>query len=277
MSNGQGERPVSLDLCWDDSQEYRPMPLTIFIHGYKGFKNWGAFDLMAEAFALAGLPFLKFNFSHNGTTPDHPVDFVDLEAFGQNTLTKELADLNLVLKAVENGVFESLSKYIISQSYHIIGFSRGGANAIIQASHDARIAKLVTWNSIDDFAWRWQDSHIMEAWKLNGIRFEFNARTKQDMPVYFSMVEDYYAHLPEYNVLHRAAHVAQPWLLVHARNDEAVPLSAAQNLLSAQPHAKLFVVENTGHTFHVTHPYMEKTLTNPFENVIATTIQFLKS
>ncbi|RZV60365.1 MAG: alpha/beta hydrolase, partial [Flavobacteriaceae bacterium] len=43
-------------------------PLVIFCHGYKGFKDWGAWDLVANAFMEAGCFFVKFNFSHNGGT-----------------------------------------------------------------------------------------------------------------------------------------------------------------------------------------------------------------
>jgi hypothetical protein len=32
-----------------DNTEKRP--LVIFVHGYKGYKDWGAWDLMAEKFA----------------------------------------------------------------------------------------------------------------------------------------------------------------------------------------------------------------------------------
>ncbi len=53
--------------------------------------------MIAGQFVRAGFAFLKFNFSHNGTTPDHPQDFVDLEAFGNNNYTKQLFDLGKVL------------------------------------------------------------------------------------------------------------------------------------------------------------------------------------
>ena len=48
-------------------------PLVIFVHGYKGFKDWGAWSLVAKSFAEAGFYFVKFNFSHNGTTLDNPL------------------------------------------------------------------------------------------------------------------------------------------------------------------------------------------------------------
>ena len=40
--------------------------LVVFCHGFKGFKDWGAWHLVAEKFAQDGFIFLKFNFSHNG-------------------------------------------------------------------------------------------------------------------------------------------------------------------------------------------------------------------
>src|SRR6056297_3498830 len=68
-------------------------PLVVFAHGYKGFKDWGAWHLVGKAFAEAGFDFLKFNFSHNGGTVAEPIDFPDLHAFSRNTYTKELEDL----------------------------------------------------------------------------------------------------------------------------------------------------------------------------------------
>src|SRR5690606_3008749 len=68
------------------------LPLVIFAHGYKGYKDWGAWHLMAEKFAEAGFFFVKFNFSHNGTTLENPETFDDLEAFGHNNFSKEMLD-----------------------------------------------------------------------------------------------------------------------------------------------------------------------------------------
>ena len=92
-------RPILLDVFYNNAIEYAP--LIIFCHGYKGFKDWGAWSLLAEAFAASGTAVLKFNFSHNGGTVKQPIDFPDLEAFGHNNYTKELDDLNAVLNWVE--------------------------------------------------------------------------------------------------------------------------------------------------------------------------------
>ncbi len=263
-----------MDVFWD-SKEETPKPLTLFLHGYKGFKNWGAFDVMAECFAHVGLPFLKFNFSHNGTSPTQTNEFVDLEAFGNNTLSKELDDLATVLDAVDSKIFSGLENSIIPHEFNIIGFSRAGANAIIQAAKDSRIKTLVTWNSVSDFAWRWQDEHKMRDWKEKGVRFEKNARTEQDMPLYYSLVQDYMDNISSFDVLQQAEIVTQPWLLVHAVNDEAVPFEAAVDLNKANAKTVFFQVENSGHTFGAKHPYLDAQLPVAFQRVVDKTISFL--
>ena len=61
-----------------------PKGAIIFIHGYKGYKDWGAWNLMQDYFVKEGIGFVKFNMSHNGGTTDEPIDFQDLDAFGEN-------------------------------------------------------------------------------------------------------------------------------------------------------------------------------------------------
>src|SRR5260221_9862865 len=90
-----------MDLTFDTAQPNAP--LVIFAHGFKGFKDWGTHNLVARYFAANGFRFLKFNFSHNGTTPDHPIDFADLIAFSDNTFTIELEDLKYVIDFACNG------------------------------------------------------------------------------------------------------------------------------------------------------------------------------
>ena len=62
----------------------KKLPLIIFVHGYKGYKDWGAWELMGEKFANAGFYFVKFNMSHNGTTLENLNNLTDLESFANN-------------------------------------------------------------------------------------------------------------------------------------------------------------------------------------------------
>ena len=93
--NGKYNKPILTDIFFKESNQLKS--IIIFCHGYKGFKDWGAWNLMAETFANAGFFFVKFNFSHNGGTVEQPTDFPDLEAFGNNNYSKELDDLGNVI------------------------------------------------------------------------------------------------------------------------------------------------------------------------------------
>ena len=90
---GEHHRPIMVDLFYKESAS--PKDIVIFCHGYKGYKDWGAWNLVAETFAKQDFFFLKMNFSHNCGTREQPIDFPDLEAFGQNNFIKELDDLGL--------------------------------------------------------------------------------------------------------------------------------------------------------------------------------------
>ena len=79
--------------------------VVLFSHGFKGFKDWGPFNQMAEFFANNNFFFIKFNFSYNGTSIDNPVEFVDLNAFGNNNFSLELDDLNLVIDWIFNNKY----------------------------------------------------------------------------------------------------------------------------------------------------------------------------
>ena len=122
--SGTVEKPILMDITYDIKIEHAS--LVIFVHGFKGFKDWGTHDLVAEYFAEHGFRFLKFNFSHNGTTPENPVDFMDMGAFGDNTFTKEFEDLDHVITFACSG-----AEFPGSETVNLIGHSRGGGIVIL--------------------------------------------------------------------------------------------------------------------------------------------------
>src|SRR5699024_1648750 len=125
------EKPILMDITSKEGNE----ALAIFAHGFKGFKDWGTHNTVADFFAENGINLLKFNFSHNGTTPERPLDFTDLDAFGDNTFTKELFDLDQVITFAEKRKEFSGS----TGNIYLIGHSLGGGISIIQSAEDKRI------------------------------------------------------------------------------------------------------------------------------------------
>ena len=59
------EKAITADYRFLESQP-KKKALILFVHGFKGFKDWGVFNLMANAFAEKDFIFLKINLSHNG-------------------------------------------------------------------------------------------------------------------------------------------------------------------------------------------------------------------
>ncbi|MBC7422126.1 MAG: alpha/beta hydrolase [Ferruginibacter sp.] len=152
LITGAAGKPIAIDIFYSDASTAKPV--VIYAHGFNGFKDWGNADIIGQQFAAAGYVFVKFNFSHNGTTPEHLQDFVDLEAFGSNNYTKQLYDVNAVVDwvcAEENIHCTAISKNNIS----LIGHSMGGGIATLYAAKDARIKKLITWAGISECKTPW--------------------------------------------------------------------------------------------------------------------------
>lgn len=234
-------------------------PVVIFAHGFKGFKDWGCWDLMAAEFVKAGYAFVKFNFSHNGTTPDQPLDFADLEAFGQNNYTKELQDLDAVLNWVGTSSNWPKADNIDNNRIALIGHSRGGGLSIIKAATDERIKALITWAAVArlDYSW-YQKKEQVEEWKKTGVLKALNGRTKQMMPLYYQLFEDFMANETAYNTeLALQKRNDLPILIVHGSADPAVPFSAAEQLKTWRPEAEVLRLEGANHVFGAKHPWPE--------------------
>ena len=266
---GAKGRGMLMDLTYDDTNKFAP--LIIFAHGFKGFKDWGTHNLLAQYFAEHGFRFLKFNFSHNGTTTDKPLDFTNLIAFADNTFTIELEDLNAVINFAWNG-----SSMPAASTIYLIGHSMGGGISIIKTAEDVRIKKLVTMASISGFSNLWPKK-AEEQWRLQGMMYVHNARTKQEMPLKVTLLHDLDKNQARLNIAAQAALVTQPWLIVHGDADTSVPLTHAEELKAAQPHAELLVIPGGDHTFGASHPWLNSTLPAPLMQFCEKVLQFLSN
>ena len=159
---GKHNKPILVDVYYlpDNS----PKPIVIFCHGYKGFKDWGAWNIMANVFARVGFCFIKFSFSYNGGTIEQPIDFPDLEAFGNNNYTKELDDLDTVINWVCNNP-DMISEGDIN-NITLFGHSRGGGIVSIKAEEDSRIKNSITLAGVSDFKVRLNEgTNEFKAWE----------------------------------------------------------------------------------------------------------------
>jgi uncharacterized protein len=272
---GSEGKPIALDIFFADAQHTRPV--VIYAHGFNGFKDWGNFDLMAARFVQAGFSFVKFNFSHNGTTPEQPDNFTDLEAFGHNNYTRQLYDL----QQVTDWVYSSNNPYhsaLDTQNIALIGHSMGGGVSILHAAADKRITQLIGWAAIGACKTPWGNwpTEKMEEWKASGVQYYHNGRTNQDMPLYYQLYEDYQQHSERLDIEKAIRSLTIPILLCHGMEDMAVPFSVAQQLQQWQPAAHLFAVESD-HVFGRKHPWPHSELPEAMEKVLQESIRFLQS
>ncbi len=268
---GSENRPMAVDLRFDN--QISNQPVVIFVHGFKGFKDWGHFPKVGEELANAGFAFVSFNFSHDGTTIDQPTDFADLEAFGNNNYHKELFDTEQIIDGISNGSLFPETELNRSQIF-LFGHSRGGGISVVKTSEGARVKGLATWNSIGDMKRTQAD---LQRWKNDGVVYIPNARTNQQMPMYYQFVEDYFAQQDRYDLQKACEKINVPSLFIHGTNDQTVPFEYAQKLHGWTSDSELLLIENGNHTLGGKHPFEDDQLPNHSQTALAAMIKHFRS
>ncbi len=269
---GKHNKPILLD-CYLPA-EIKPQHTVIYCHGFKGFKDWGTNDILATFFAEKGINFLKFNFSHNGGTVEQPIDFPDLEAFGNNNFSKELDDLDCVIEWIENQ--NSFDNLTIDQQITLMGHSRGSGTIIIKAKEDPRIDKVISLAGVSDFSARFIDDSTLEYWKKTGVIYLENSRTKQQMPLYYQIAEDINNNLKRLNIKKAAKELNKPHLIIHGTEDPTVHLDEAKLVHKWSEQSSLEVIQGADHVFNVQHPWNDSSeLPEEFKLMLEKSIDFV--
>ena len=259
-------KPILIDVTYNET--ISPKHIVIFSHGFKGFKDWGSFNKIAEYFALNNFVFVKFNFSYNGTTPQEPLDFVDLSAFGNNNFCKELDDLGLVIDWVNN---EFSEKEII-----LFGHSRGGSISILKILEDNRISKIISWASPSNFLTKLPDKEKAKEWKKKNVAYIYNARTKQNMPMYYQFYKNCLANKDRLDIKTSLKKMNIPHLHIHGDGDPTVLIDEAYNIKKWSNNTKLHIIKDANHVFDACHPYSLKKHPKDLKEALDVTLAFLK-
>ena len=264
----QRGKEILLDLNLNSATN---LPLVIFCHGFKGFKDWGPFNEVSKQFVNSGLNFLKFNFSFNGVTVNDPNNFVDLEAFGNNNFTIELEDLESVI----SWSLKQLEDKVDTNQIYLMGHSRGGGISILKSSQNKHIKKVVSWASVSDFERRILNDKL-DLWKERGVAYVFNVRTNQQMPLYYQFYEDFIANKEMLSIKKASKSLQIPVLIVHGDNDETVYFKEAEELKSWISHSHLLKIEDCDHAFNAKHPFDIQTIPKELKVAIEESISFFK-
>ena len=271
---GKHEKPIVTDLYFQQNASTKP--IVLFCHGYKGFKDWGPWDLVAKKFSASGFFFIKFNFSHNGTTPENPTDFGDLDAFGHNNYSKELDDLQSVIDWVKADTFPYKNE-VDTSKINLIGHSRGGGIVLLKSAEEPSVSTVTTWAGVADFKERFVEGNALKEWKGTGVFYVLNGRTKQQMPHYYQFYKDFVAHESRLTISKAVASLKIPHLIIHGTADPTVQFDDAKKLENWNDMSTLIPIEGANHVFGGSHPWKIDQLPEQLQKVVSESITFLSS
>lgn len=243
----------------------------IFVHGFKGFKDWGFGPYLADYLANEGFFTITFNFSHNGIG-ENISEFSELDKFSKNTFSREVRELNEIITAFGNNFFDIGSKGKLG----LIGHSRGGAISVLTAAQRKDVNAVALWASISKLD-RYSERQKIE-WRKKGVFEVLNTRTNQVMRLGIDLLDDIDKNSHSSLSIEKAVkNLNKPLLIAHGDQDLAVKINEAEEIYGWADKSKteFFKLFGTGHTFDIVHPFAGSN--EKFEKLLNKTSFFFKN
>lgn len=280
ISSGQIESSEGLPISWDlyspISGTPRDFPVIIFIHGFKGFKDWGAFPDACEDLARSGFGVVAMNLSLNGVGKVK-TEFDRADLFERQTFTQDLDDISRIINALQQGKIRDSHSSLNTDVIGIVGHSRGGHLAVAAAAEFQPVQCLVTWGAVADYLEFWTDK-MKKDWDKQGYTEITNSRTGQVMKLGKVVYEDALENADRVIALKRVKDLRIPTLFIHGRDDESVPYTNSETLHihCAAKEKELRLIAKTGHTFDTAHPFEEAEFPTAFQEVLEWTMGWFR-
>lgn len=224
----------------------------LYVHGFKGFKDWGFVPYVGKQMAEAGYHFLAFNFSHNGVGDTDFMEFTQPEKFKRNTFSLEVSEAVEMIEGLKAG-FLGLPPM---EKIGLIGHSRGGGIALLAGCQHPSVDGIVTWATVSTF--QRYSPEVIRVWKENGYLEVANARTGQVFHLGRGLLTDVEVNgATTLNIQSAVANSTKPLCIIHGSQDEAVSASEAQYLYgwADQTAVEMHLIPGSGHTFGAVHPF----------------------
>jgi len=217
----------------------------VLVHGFKGFSHFAFIPYLADRLADAHISAVTFNFSGSGIGEDMET-FTDADAFEENSYTRELHDLGIVLAHAGRSGW-------LGAHLGLWGHSRGAGIAVLRAARDPHVHALATWAGISTVK-RWPYD-VAGTWRARGYLEVENARTGQIFKLKTAVLDEAIEHGDGMLDIGAAAELLLcPWLIVHGEADETVHLAEGELLAQrAGSNAELLTITGGTHTFNVAH------------------------
>ncbi|WP_234572629.1 alpha/beta hydrolase family protein [Rhodohalobacter sp. 614A] len=260
--------PIYYDLLVPGVESGTVLPVILFVHGFKGFKDWGAFPDLYEELARAGFAVVAFNLSLNGVGSGM-LEFDQPELFRRQTFSQDLQDVGSVIEALKSKEIQSEKAVLDTDRIGILGHSRGGHTAIVAAAEYSEIQCLVTWSAVADYNKRWSKEMISN-WNKQGYTNILNSRTGESLPLDKIVYDDAMENADRLMAIKRVPELYIPSMFIAGKSDETVPFSESEVLYRKSPadEKEIRLIENAGHTFEISHPFNEKDFPPAFSEAL---------
>jgi pimeloyl-ACP methyl ester carboxylesterase len=226
-------------------------PMIVMAHGSLGFKDWAFFPWLADFFAQAGFPVIRFNFSGSGMGAKKGGPFTEFEAFKNDTISRQVEDLRWVIQAATQG---RLAKELPPQDKILLwGHSRGGAVCLLAAGRLPAVRAAATWATIARVNRYLYD--VKRAWREEGFYTQESSRTGQPMKYSTAFLDDVEKWGREGDLPTYVHNLNIPLLLVHGSEDTSVSPEESESLAAVHPQSRLLILAGANHKFNSSHPF----------------------
>ncbi|MEX0772787.1 MAG: alpha/beta hydrolase [Balneolales bacterium] len=266
--------PIRYDLYYPHPAPEVLNPV-LFVHGFKGFKNWGPFPEACAELATGNLAVIAFNQSLGGVG-EGLTDFDRLDLFQRQTLSQDQEDITAILKAIREKTITASNIRLNPDNVAIIGHSRGGHTAVAAAAEQDAIVKLVTWAAVSNYK-SFLSKDMINDWEEKGYTEMNNARTGQTMRIDRLVYDDFLANTDKLLASERVKGLYIPCCFIHGRDDEAVSVKCVTELYNncPSPEKKQVIIDHTGHTFGASHPFETDDFPPKFQELLGYTKDWL--
>jgi len=196
--------------------------LLIVVHGLTGDKDHSLVTEISENVAKEGMSVLRFSFSGNGESEGR---------FEDSTISKGIDDLQAILNTATEQGWRSI----------YAGYDIGSTIGVLTATIDSRIQLLISLAGI-------VNTHTFSQSEFGG--FSANTGYMWNDPKFPLSLEFVNDMQQIESLLPRASSVDIPWLLVHGKIDNIVPVTDVHSLLfNFENSRELIEIDDADHQF----------------------------
>ncbi|MEQ8763756.1 MAG: alpha/beta fold hydrolase [Planctomycetota bacterium] len=251
VTNGRGET-LRGDLRRPDVPE--PVPVIVFCHGYRSFKDHLFFPYLALKLARRGYGAVTFNLSGSGIGADLQ-SFSELPRLESSTISQDLEDLSCVLEAIGDGKVGR--GRLDADQIAVVGHGKGGAICLLAGAEEDRVkvvGTLATVSRLDAFG-----DEERRRWRKEGYLAYFDESLGREIRLQETMLDDLEQNAERFDLVRAVENLGKPLILMHGEEDHACEASESERLYhrADKDLTRLVIFEKTGHNFGVSHPFVE--------------------